>query len=64
MLKELNNILFEVSNVIMQEFADEPEKIGMKSVEYLMRCHTPPDIPFEPGIGPLSPNSVSFLFEL
>jgi hypothetical protein len=58
MLKELNNILFDVSNVIMQEFADEPEKIGMNSVEYLMRCQTPPDIPFEPGSHPMSPQSV------
>ena len=39
MLKELNHILNEVGNCALQEFANEPEKIGVESVKYFFQLH-------------------------
>lgn len=39
MLLELLKILFRVSNTILQELADEPEKIGIDPVRYLYELH-------------------------
>ena len=40
MLQELITILFNVSNCILQELSDEPEKIGIDPVRYLYELHT------------------------
>ncbi|CAI2380192.1 unnamed protein product [Moneuplotes crassus] len=39
MLKELLIILYDVSNIVLQELADEPEKIGIDPVKYLYELH-------------------------
>ena len=39
MFQELITILFTVSNTILQELADEPEKIGIDPVAYLYELH-------------------------